>query len=483
MLFNSVDFFIFFPVVAWLAYAVPRSWRWLLLLVASGVFYAWFVPAYLAILGGMILLDYCTGLLIARSTSRWRRLWLLASLTGNLGLLAVFKYWNFAVANSAVIGGWLGIAVDSPTLRLILPIGLSFHTFQAMSYTIEVYRGRFAPERHLGYFALYVMFFPQLVAGPIERPQNLLPQLRANPPLDYGRVVEGLRLMLGGLLMKMLIADGLAIPVDRVYAQPTEFTGPALALATTLFAFQIYCDFAGYSFIALGAARVLGVNLTPNFRNPFLATSISNYWQRWHISLTSWFRDYVYEPLTKGGLSMGRARLAIVFVFLLSGLWHGASWTFVAWGGLHGFYLVLGNLTWRIRRRLLGALGLHERHWMLVFSRPLAVFGLVCLSFVFFRANSVADASYIFKHLFTGWDSLEAIRHQLALAGTSASFLTFALVEVAGLLVFAVLNERGQITAEFAINPWWLRWGAYYCAFALIAGWGSENRPFVYFQF
>jgi D-alanyl-lipoteichoic acid acyltransferase DltB (MBOAT superfamily) len=247
MLFNSLAFLIFFPIVASLAYVVPHRARWAFLLAASGVFYSWFIPAYLLILVGMILVDYAAGLCIHRSTGAARTRWLLVSLVANAGLLAVFKYWNFAMANVTAIGAWVGLALDPPLLRLLLPIGLSFHTFQAMSYTIEVYRGTQLPERHLGYFALYVLFFPQLVAGPIERPQHLLPQLRRDLAFDYARVTSGLRSMLGGLLMKVLVADRLAELVNPVYAEPQLFTGPVLALATALFAFQIFCDFAGYS--------------------------------------------------------------------------------------------------------------------------------------------------------------------------------------------------------------------------------------------
>jgi D-alanyl-lipoteichoic acid acyltransferase DltB (MBOAT superfamily) len=483
MLFNSLSFLIFFPIVASLTYVVPFRARWAFLLVASAIFYAWFIPAYLLILVGMILLDYAAGLCIDRSAGAARRRWLLVSLAANISLLAAFKYWNFAMANMTAIGGWFGLALDPPLMRMLLPIGLSFHTFQAMSYTIEVYRGHQPPERHLGYFALYVLFFPQLVAGPIERPQHLLPQLHQDLRFDYARVTSGLRLMLGGLLMKVLVADRLAVLVNPVYAEPHLFSGPMLALATAFFAFQIFCDFAGYSYIAIGAARVLGIDLTTNFRNPFLASTISEYWQRWHISLTTWFRDYVYTPLVGQSLSLTRARAAIVATFLLSGIWHGANWTFVAWGGLHGVYLVIGHLTWRSRRRLHRALGLGDNSLVLTLVRPMIVFGLVCLSFVFFRAHTMADALYIVTHLGTGWGSIADFRWQLAIAQAHLRFLAVAAVAIACALAASVLSERGKLTAAFAA-PWWVRWSCYYAAIVLVWRLGSfGERPFLYFQF
>jgi D-alanyl-lipoteichoic acid acyltransferase DltB (MBOAT superfamily) len=348
MIFNSLEFLAFFPIVTLLYFVVPRRMQWALLLIASCIFYMAFRPVYVLILVFTILVDYVAGLLIAPAVGWRRRAWLGASIAANVGVLAVFKYWNFAAGN---LNGLAGRPLV-PLLDILLPIGLSFHTFQAMSYTIEVYRGRQPPERHLGIYALYVMFYPQLVAGPIERPQNLLPQFRDGHEFDAARVTRGLSLMMWGFFKKIVVADRLAIAVNHVYARPGDFDGAALLLATYAFAFQIYCDFSGYSDIALGSAEVMGFELMKNFDRPYASASVAEFWRRWHISLSTWFRDYLYIPL--GGSKVGPARTGanLLIVFLVSGLWHGANWTYVAWGALHGLYIIVGRATEGARRWL-----------------------------------------------------------------------------------------------------------------------------------
>ena len=297
MLFNSFTFLIFFPVVVTIYFVIPHRFRWAWLLAASCYFYMAFIPVYLLILLFTIAIDYAAGILIENAEGRRRKVWLIMSIIANVGVLAVFKYFNFFSANANAIAEVFHWPYEFPILGIILPIGLSFHTFQAMSYTIEVYRGRQAAERHLGIYALYVMFFPQLVAGPIERPQNLLHQFYEKHIVEYERVTDGLRKMAMGLFMKVVIADRLARYVNVVYNDPTSFQGLSLVVATVFFAFQIYCDFAGYSLVAIGSAEVMGFRLMKNFDRPYLSRSISEFWSRWHISLSSWFRDYVYIPL------------------------------------------------------------------------------------------------------------------------------------------------------------------------------------------
>src|SRR5262245_25802672 len=298
MLFNSLQFCVFFFVVTSLFFVLPHRWRWLLLLIASCYFYMAFIPVYILILGFTIVIDYIAGILIEDAQGKKRKFLLIASLIANVGVLFVFKYFNFLANSFTDLATALsGQQVAHIGLRIILPIGLSFHTFQSMSYTIEVYRGNQKAERHFGIYALYVMFYPQLVAGPIERPQNLLPQFRQNHNFDYQRVTSGLRLMAWGLFKKTVVADRLALFVNKIYAEPGSFDGPVLLLATLFFAFQIYCDFSGYSEIAIGSARVMGFNLMQNFDRPYHARSISEFWRRWHISLSTWFRDYLYFPL------------------------------------------------------------------------------------------------------------------------------------------------------------------------------------------
>ncbi len=333
MLFNSWQFLIFFPVITTLYFVLPHKYRWFLLLVASCVFYAAFVPAYLLILGATIIIDYVAGIYIEKNLGKRRLLFLIISVAANVGTLAFFKYFNFFNDNVSYLAHFIGWNYPIQSLKILLPIGLSFHTFQAMSYTIEVYRGHQKAEKHLGIYALYVMFYPQLVAGPIERPQNLIHQFYEQHKFEYQRVADGLKLMAWGMFKKVVIADRLSILVNQVYGNPTEFTGFPLILATVLFAFQIYCDFSGYSDIAIGAAQVMGFKLMDNFNRPYFSKSIGEFWKRWHISLSTWFKDYVYIPL--GGNKVGKWhwQFNIFLVFLISGLWHGANWTYVIWGG------------------------------------------------------------------------------------------------------------------------------------------------------
>nr|HMQ77897.1 MBOAT family O-acyltransferase [Flavobacteriales bacterium]HMR29263.1 MBOAT family O-acyltransferase [Flavobacteriales bacterium] len=294
MIFNSIAFLVFFVVVTTTYHLLPHRWRWPMLLAASCWFYMAFVPVYILILAFTIAVDYGAGLLIERSEGVVRRRWLIASIVANVGVLAIFKYYGFLTENIEAMvraAGWTGYTI--PDLGIILPIGLSFHTFQSLSYTIEVYYGRQRAERHLGIFSLYVMFYPQLVAGPIERPGNLLRQLHLPMAFDPGLLASGLRLMAWGFFKKIMIADRVGAMVDHVYDAPYTHDGPALILASLLFAVQIYCDFSGYSDIALGAARCLGIDLMRNFRTPYASTNISEFWRRWHISLSTWFRDYV----------------------------------------------------------------------------------------------------------------------------------------------------------------------------------------------
>jgi len=335
MLFNSFTFLIFFPVVVAVYFAIPHRFRWAWLLAASCYFYMAFIPVYIFILFFLIAIDYVAGILIEGAEGTRRKWYLVMSIVANVGMLAVFKYFNFLNANARAVAEVFHWPYGLPALNIILPIGLSFHTFQAMSYTIEVYRGRHKAERHLGIYAIYVMFFPQLVAGPIERPQNLIHQFREVHDFDYDRVTEGVKRMAFGLFMKVVIADRLADYVNPVYNNPYTYEGLTLVIATIFFALQIYCDFAGYSQMAIGAAEVMGFKLMRNFNRPYLSRSISEFWSRWHISLSSWFRDYLYIPLGGNRVAPLRWYYNLFVTFLLSGLWHGANWTFVIWGALN----------------------------------------------------------------------------------------------------------------------------------------------------
>jgi alginate O-acetyltransferase complex protein AlgI len=485
MLFNSFTFLIFFPVVAAVYFAIPHRFRWAWLLGASCYFYMAFIPVYIFILFFLIAVDYVAGMLIEDSTGARRRSWLIMSLIANIGMLAVFKYFNFLNANTRAIAEVFHWPYGMPALSLILPIGLSFHTFQAMSYTIEVYRGRQKAERHLGIYALYVMFFPQLVAGPIERPQHLLPQFYERHEFDYERVTSGLRRIAWGLFMKVVIADRLARYVNLVYNDPSSFEGLTLVLATIFFAFQIYCDFAGYSHIAIGTAEVMGFRLIENFNRPYLAQSIGEFWSRWHISLSTWFRDYVYIPLGGNRVPKPRWYFNLFVTFLLSGLWHGANWTFVIWGALNGFYLISSIVTASARERLTSAIGLSRKPALHGVVRVATTFALTCIAWVFFRAGSLHDAMVVFSHALVTPVPHQVLPDILRAEGITKLEVAYSGLLIAGLILIEVITTRVNLVGLFRLQPAWVRWPAYYalCMAIWMLGISTEAKAFIYFQF
>jgi alginate O-acetyltransferase complex protein AlgI len=491
VLFNSIPFLFFFPLVTILYFALPHRFRWALLLVSSCIFYMYFIPIYILILLFTILVDYAAGILMEPAVGQRRKLLLVMSIIANVGILAFFKYYGFLSENLKALADFLGWNYSIESLKIILPIGLSFHTFQAMSYTIEVYRGIQKAERHLGIYALYVMFYPQLVAGPIERPQNLLRQFRAVHQFDEQRIAEGLRLMLWGMFKKVVIADNLAISVNQLYGNPHDFQGLTFLAGTVFFSFQIYCDFSGYSDIALGAAKVMGFSLMTNFKTPYFSRSISEFWRRWHISLSSWFRDYLYIPLGGNRVPYMRMLLNILIVFLVSGLWHGAKWTYVLWGGLHGLFLIFGLITKNVRQTLAQRGGLARLPTLHKSLQMLTVFSLVTVSWVLFRADSISDALYIFHGMIKGaWTFVlnllwpVAAQHGLELglgALQNASFNVFLV-----LLLVAVegFQWRTKQILPMARYPVWVRWTLYEMAILAIVFLGSnQSQRFIYFQF
>jgi len=401
MLFNSIHFAIFFVVVTLLYFLLPHRFRWLWLLASSCYFYMAFVPIYILILAFTIVIDYFAGIFLEQTSGKKKKWFLVASLVANIGVLAFFKYYNFLNENLSIFLNSLGYHNSIPNLSILLPIGLSFHTFQAMSYTIEVYRGHQKAERHFGIYSLYVMFYPQLVAGPIERPQNLLHQFYEKHSFDYDRIVSGMRQMLWGLFKKIVIADRLAIYVNTVYNNTEHHNGNTMIVATIFFAFQIYCDFSGYSDIAIGAARVMGFKLMTNFNRPYFSMNIAEFWKRWHISLSTWFKDYLYISLGGNRVSIPRWYFNLLFVFLVSGLWHGANWTFLIWGGLNGLYLVFALITQKFRNGLDKAVGLRPGSGINRFLEISTTFILASFAWIFFRANNVHDAFYIVEKIFT----------------------------------------------------------------------------------
>ncbi|HZR26070.1 MAG TPA: MBOAT family protein [Vicinamibacterales bacterium] len=467
----------FFPLVCLAYFATPHRLRWITLLIASCIFYMAFIPAYILVLFGLIVVDYTAGIVIERSSGARRKALLVASLTSNIGILAVFKYYNFAVMSAAgVFGSTAGAHL--PLLSWALPLGLSFHTFQSMAYTVEVYRGRYPAERHLGRYALYVMFFPQLVAGPIERPAHLLPQFLTRHRFDPDRAASGLKLIAWGLVKKVVIADRLAGAVDTVYTLPTAHHGPAIIVATIFFGVQIYCDFSGYTDIAIGSAEVLGFSLVTNFRRPYLARSVGEFWSRWHISLSTWFRDYLYIPLGGNRVPRRRWMLNILLTFLISGLWHGANWTFVVWGALHGCYLVLGRLSAPLRDRARALVEQTALSSIVPAAQTAITFALVTLAWVFFRARSVRDG-FVLVSRATDWSVFD-----LDALGLTRGELTVSVGLIAALFAIEALSPDDDARSVLRGAPIWMRWSAYYGVMATLLLLGVyNNSKFIYFQF
>ncbi|MBO7576051.1 MAG: MBOAT family protein [Bacteroidales bacterium] len=454
MLFNTLSFMIFFPVVTLVYYLLPFRWRWCWLLVASCFFYMWFKPVYILILLVTILIDYSAGLMIHRyrHQPRKRKGWLIASIVSTLSVLFIFKY--------------QGLFYET---NILLPIGLSFHTFQSLSYVIEVYRGNQRPERHFGFYSLYVMFYPQLVTGPIERPQNLLRQLRIPQPFQMQNLARGVMLIIFGLFAKMVVADNLAVYVDQIYAQPDQYGSAAIALGLFFYSFQIYCDFFGYSTIALGCAKAMGYDLMDNFRAPYLSASVGEFWHRWHISLSTWFRDYVYIPLGGCRVKVSRWMFNIMVVFLLSGLWHGADWTFVVWGGMHGLLLLVEGLPAKLRHQRPKA----TSSLPLRLLRTAAVFVVVTLLWSIFRAEGFWQIKQLAK----------AFVHNTGLH----SMPDLQWVPILFLIVFVIIDILLRNTR---FDRWCIRqhpvvrWAVcFILAFCTVAFASVETFPFIYFQF
>lgn len=478
MLFNSLEFLVFFPIVVALYYFLPHKYRWALLLTASCYFYMVFVPVYIVILGFTIIIDYFAGILLENTHGRKRRLWLIASIIANTGVLAVFKYYNFLNDNLTVL--LKGFTIDNPIpyLSILLPIGLSFHTFQAMSYTIEVYRGHQKAERNFGIYALYVMYFPQLVAGPIERPQNMLHQFHEEKFINVQRIADGLKHIIWGMFKKVVIADRLAEYVNVVYANPGDFYGQHLIIATIFFSFQIYCDFSGYSEIAIGASKIFGIKLMMNFRRPYLSTNIREFWQRWHISLSTWFRDYLYFPLGGNRVPRYHHFLNILIVFMVSGLWHGANWTFVIWGALHGFYQVFGQLTTAPRNKINDFIGLSKVPLVHKGIQMAITFILAGFAWIFFRAENLDDAMTIVRNLFVFEQGISLNLYRVP----SEFAIAFAMIAL--LLVLEVIKEKFEFDVKLLPLPKPYSLIAISLAIIgiLVLGiWGGHN--FIYFQF
>jgi len=469
MVFNSLQFLVFFGIVTSAYFLLAHKYRWALLLAASCYFYMAFVPVYLGILGLTIVIDYFAGIYLERFQGGAKKIFLGCSLLANLGVLAIFKYYFFFTDNVNALSNYFSIPIHFPVLNFLLPIGLSFHTFQAMSYTIEVYRGKQKAERNFGIYSLYVMFYPQLVAGPIERPQNLIHQFYEKHVWDTARVKLGLLQMMQGFFKKVVIADRLAMVVDPAYANLSNQSSLNLIIASIFYSFQIYCDFSGYSDIAIGASKVMGFKLMNNFNAPYTAKSIPDFWRRWHISLSTWFKDYVYFSLGGNRVSVPRWYINIMIVFILSGFWHGASWNFVIWGALHGLFQLMGLTLNRIFPNLAAD---EQKSAAGVWMYRLFTFLLVTIAWVFFRIPKFGDIQIYFGQLTRG-----SILDPISLAFNTSELL-FSILLIVGLYLYDF--KRDKIKVDSVKLFWPIISGLAF----LIYFFGVFNlKQFIYFQF
>lgn len=466
MVFNSVEFLIFLPLVILLYYSIAPRYRWILLLIASYYFYMSWKVGYIFLIIISTLIDYFAAIQIAKAeTKKQKKRYLILSLCSNLGMLFFFKYFNFfgEALNTGL--NVFNIAEAIPYFHALLPVGISFYTFQTLSYTIDVYKGRKVPERQLGIFAVYVAYFPQLVAGPIERSVNLIPQFHERKTFSAENISKGMKLIIWGFFLKLVIADRSAIYVNAVYNHVAEHDGLTFLAATVLFAFQIYGDFAGYSLIAIGSSRLMGIGLMQNFNRPYFAASIHDFWRRWHISLSTWFRDYLYIPLGGNRVSKPRWLFNLFITFLISGLWHGANWTFIIWGALHGIYLIIEALAGGRQRGGLGNI--------------LLTFLLVNLAWVFFRANTVMDAFTIYYEVFTNPGTLYIP------SGANVVVPVFAALGIGILMLIEAKKEFFNSLFSLEYNKHGVVRQLYYSLviFAIFYLGVFDESEFIYFQF
>ena len=486
MVFNSFAFLIFYPIVLLLYFALPKKLSWIMLLLASYYFYISWNVELIYLIVFTTLISWVSAMLIERTENkRIKNLFLVLTLVTCLGVLFFYKYFNFLSDSLVEALKAFGIGADPFHLDLILPVGISFYTFQTLSYVIDVYRGDIKTERNFFFYALYVSFFPQLVAGPIERPDNLIPQLHARQKPNWENTRQGLKMMLIGFFKKVVVADLLAAYVNAVYNNLPNATGLGALIATVLFAVQIYCDFAGYTDIAIGCAKIMGINLMQNFNRPYIAKSIQEFWRRWHISLSTWFKDYIYVPLGGSRCSVWKNMRNIMTVFAVSGLWHGAAWTFVVWGVLHGLYQVIGKLLKPLREKALDAMGISRDSKGLAFLRQGVTFMLVCFAWIFFRANSMADALLVIRKIFTDWsltgEYFRSTMDHMGLTPVTALISVFSICVMNRMDIGQLRLAREGDGMVPAFRYAYVVWTIAIAWLLLLAGDGASS--FIYFQF
>ncbi len=480
MLFNSFDFAVFFPFFFVIFWAVASRKLWfqnLIIIIASYFFYGWWDWRFLSLIIFSSFVDYFVGIGLSRQLNQQKRkLLLFTSIFVNIGLLGFFKYYNFFTESFTEAFSFFGYPINGTSLNIILPVGISFYTFQTLSYTIDVYRRKLEPTRNMLAFFAFVSFFPQLVAGPIERATHFLPQFFKKRTFDYAKAVVGMRQILWGFFMKLVIADRLAIYVDNVYGNIENHSSITLMVATIFFAFQIYCDFAGYSSIAIGLGKLLGFDLMTNFNRPYFSHSISEFWKRWHISLSTWFRDYVYIPLGGNRVSKNRNYVNLLITFVVSGLWHGAAWTFMIWGAINGLYLIFDKMSEKTVNQIWSKLNFRKEVQYRSLLSFFTTFILINFAWIFFRSSSLNDAFLVIERIFTAQGTLYI--------GKLPS-LIYSIFGI-GILVYTefdeeLLNSRYTLL-ENPLKP--VRLFSYSFLIILILLFGVfDGGQFIYFQF
>lgn len=479
MLFNSLSYAFFLPAVFIIYWVLPQRHRWILLLLASYFFYMFSEPKYGIIIGSMTFVSYVSARLLENSGDFKRKKFVLAAtIVICIGALLFFKYFNFFSNNIYRIIRLFGVRQDAITLHIVLPVGISFYTFQTMSYIIDVYRGTVKAEHHFGKYAAFVSFFPQLVAGPIERPKNLLPQIHRKHNFDYDLAMQGAKLILWGYYKKLVIADVLSPYVQTVYQNPHEYSGFSLIVASVFFTIQIYCDFSGYSDIAIGTAKLFGINLTANFKSPYFSRSIREFWSRWHISLSAWFKDYVYIPLGGSRVKKIRHYVNLLLTFLLSGLWHGADWTFVVWGGIHGTAQIAEDA-------ILGRTKESANRFAQIIQ-IIAVFAFCTFAWIFFVSSSIEDAVYVIQNCLVGVAKPITYLHDgFANIGFGKGDLAVMGICVITMAIYDAVSLKTDFVEWIAEKNKALQW-MFYLLIGLMIVFLSEKgvaAEFIYFQF
>ena len=494
MLFNSLEFLIFLPITFAVFWLSPAKWRWIPALIASYYFYMYWNPRLVALILFTTLVSYVCGILVEKYQSRRRlkKFILATTLVASIGTLLFFKYFNFLYEAFFDIAVMLGGREPLGYFSIMLPVGISFYTFQTASYVIDVYKGDIHAEKHLGYFALFVTFFPQLVAGPIERPADLLPQLRAKKSIKTVDYLGAFRFMMVGFFKKIAVADAIGVIVNTTYENVGAATGLSALISTVLFAVQIYCDFSGYSDIAVGCAKLFGVNLIENFKTPYASRSIKEFWNRWHISLSRWLRDYIYFPLGGSRVKLARWMLNTFIVFFISGLWHGASYTFIVWGLLHAAYQVIGKYTLPKRDKLWARIGKSPDSRIISVCRTIGTFLLVDFAWIFFRASDLSDAGLIIKKIFTDYSTnaeyLSKTVSNLSISLPIALYVIFAiaLLTVSEKIKYPKITSQPSATSKLMPSMRFLTY--ILMAWCIITVWialqaADVGSSFIYFQF